>query len=823
MKFLQAYYTSCDVGQTGFSGFQFYSYSDGITEEELQEIRELGSYEAPFGLTVNPTQDEVLNLFPVAFKYFRLKSGRVGVLQSTACTMEYTGRPGNFFTHTLLLEQGQFAFMPVMLYKSRLFMHDLTDSQKEVKTQPPKLPVLTVNSRDDVMSESFQYFNQAFVGNFLRSESNKMLISKLLDIILGNKNQEKKIILADNKIEEIVYVLASAMPVSFMTELTFSSYSRNPDGQNVVLSGSRGEGSAFEFDSEWMQRSYYVFNKSREQYPELPDQSLFSKTAVDLLISQPEKLAGLYQFSNNFNGEKSTANLDLISGIYTHRTFRTIWKQVIGFVAESGREEYLETFINDYRQSINELPSILEKTEDYVFLLKSVHSIIKGFSGQSSWFEWLFSLYIDSISNNLNLAAKELVGLNKELAGFIISVERDLFGKYFFKDNVFLNLYSQSENDDTKLKAFTVIINTAKMLSGKLNKITNFYAVPGIRKFITAFNQGRTNISPETIQCFIKGYSDELSEVILQINQAGDISTAKWLIEQFYKNEPPVENTRQLEQALIKAGQRSLYSFSLPFYYNCRKDDPGFFAEIIEQEPQESDFEELNTYITGIFEKNNSVSISNEVFSKLLNHPKITEKTCKVVILQFDRSLLLQQLSKDDLKKISIVENRNRELLKEKDVPTINLLLSTEKLISEKKYSLLLETMTSYSNNEKAKFINYMNHYQNKILDGLLQKNDWKKIFSLSRYVSIESLQEQVSDYLANERDIEPVLSFIRFVSENKNGDREELCKKVLIGLSTGKFGKLKDAMKKETDSVADYFDSLAKKIKFKRLINFKF
>ncbi|GHV54087.1 hypothetical protein FACS1894181_17990 [Bacteroidia bacterium] len=154
MKLLQTYYTSCRIGQTNSSGFQFYSFSEGVTESELDEIGKLGSYAAPYGSNPFPTEEEVLNTLPIAFKYFRLSSGRVGVLQSTACTQEYTGRPGNYFTHALLLEAGEFPFMPILLHKSNYLRHDLTEEQK-------KYPVRSVIA-STVDNRRVKYYRQLF-------------------------------------------------------------------------------------------------------------------------------------------------------------------------------------------------------------------------------------------------------------------------------------------------------------------------------------------------------------------------------------------------------------------------------------------------------------------------------------------------------------------------------------------------------------------------------------------------------------------------------------------------------------------------------------
>src|ERR1700733_14799786 len=104
MNLLQAYYTSCRIGQSSASGFQFYSHSAEITSDELAEIEKIGNYIAPTNLKSNPTLEDIASDFPVSFTYFKLKSGRAGVQQSVALSQDYSGRTGNYFSHTLLLQ-----------------------------------------------------------------------------------------------------------------------------------------------------------------------------------------------------------------------------------------------------------------------------------------------------------------------------------------------------------------------------------------------------------------------------------------------------------------------------------------------------------------------------------------------------------------------------------------------------------------------------------------------------------------------------------------------------------------------------------------------
>jgi hypothetical protein len=136
MKLLQTYYTSCRVGQSGASGFQFYSFSEGLTSEELFEIEKIGNYIAPLNLPSNPSNEDIDSLFPVSFNYFKLKSGRVGVLQSVALIQDYSGRPGNFLSHAYILESGNFPFFPILLFKSSSFRTNLTSDEWNTTNYP---------------------------------------------------------------------------------------------------------------------------------------------------------------------------------------------------------------------------------------------------------------------------------------------------------------------------------------------------------------------------------------------------------------------------------------------------------------------------------------------------------------------------------------------------------------------------------------------------------------------------------------------------------------------------------------------------------------
>lgn len=82
MKVQQLFYTSCKKGISSGMGFQTYSMSEGITQEERKEIEAHCIYIPPENLPTQPTKEEIKKLFPVALSSFRLKHGKYCICQS---------------------------------------------------------------------------------------------------------------------------------------------------------------------------------------------------------------------------------------------------------------------------------------------------------------------------------------------------------------------------------------------------------------------------------------------------------------------------------------------------------------------------------------------------------------------------------------------------------------------------------------------------------------------------------------------------------------------------------------------------------------------
>jgi hypothetical protein len=290
MRVLQTIYTSCIKGQSGASGFQFYSHSEGLTSEELLELEKLGNYIAPIGAQSSP----------VVFSYFHLKSGKRGVLQSLALEKDYSGRPGNFFAHAFILESGEFPFLPIYLYQSKSFRTELTDAELNVSAAPAKLPALEV---DSLLKNSEISLNSA--SNFLKEKDAEGNFKKLVNAVIENSETKRNIILSAKSEDAIQWIAALwfAFPARFLQNFTFSTYSVDPGRGNVLVGATVSEGSRFDFNSQMaFNHQFYVFDFEAERISPMEHESIYADIAnTAITYARNNKIEEFGEFLGKYN------------------------------------------------------------------------------------------------------------------------------------------------------------------------------------------------------------------------------------------------------------------------------------------------------------------------------------------------------------------------------------------------------------------------------------------------------------------------------------------------------------------------------------------
>lgn len=314
MKVLQLIYTSCKKGLSPGAGFQTYSMSEGISEEERREIERYGLYVPPTNLPTQPGPEEIETLFPVALRFFRLKSGRYGICQSKYIGRDYSGRYGNYFCHALIPENGHFPVYPIQFYHSPLFRDHLSQEETQVNVTPPPLPILDLEAAEGTSCPEIHLDQVLEFINNTRIEQVKELVSAAITY----DETHRSLILSDSSanIPYWIAALQMAFPLELAHNLTFATYIHDPAGMNTMISGVPREGSRFAFSETQRNFENYIFDFEHPGTPVMDKEYDFSKN-IDLgyTISK-ESLVEFHQFINLFDFNRINKELDSISHLF---------------------------------------------------------------------------------------------------------------------------------------------------------------------------------------------------------------------------------------------------------------------------------------------------------------------------------------------------------------------------------------------------------------------------------------------------------------------------------------------------------------------------
>ncbi|WP_027623024.1 hypothetical protein [Clostridium lundense] len=232
MKVQQLFYTSCKKGISLGMGFQTYSMSEGITEEERKEIEAHCVYIPPDNLPTQPTKEEIEKLFPIALSSFRLKSGKYCICQSKYVGKDYSGRYGNYFSHVLISDE-PWPFYPIELYGSITFRDSLT-SQEESAEEIKSLENLEGIHLGNVID-----YNT--ISAFLKGaegENRRKNFKLLMESVIDYEKEGKNIVFEDLKENNAYWIGAIQMALTKNLAQTFSftTYCYNPENTDYKIS-----------------------------------------------------------------------------------------------------------------------------------------------------------------------------------------------------------------------------------------------------------------------------------------------------------------------------------------------------------------------------------------------------------------------------------------------------------------------------------------------------------------------------------------------------------------------------------------------------------
>jgi len=153
MEALQYIYTSWKNGDSTEKGYMIYSRSEGISEMECTAIKDAMQYLAPKELTLTPTPQEIADIFPYAFSYFILPTGRGCVAQSTYLGKDYSGRYGNYIIHALVFDINDLPCRPAEFFAEPYIKTAMTQEELDAPSPVPPLPPLRISEYASVIND----------------------------------------------------------------------------------------------------------------------------------------------------------------------------------------------------------------------------------------------------------------------------------------------------------------------------------------------------------------------------------------------------------------------------------------------------------------------------------------------------------------------------------------------------------------------------------------------------------------------------------------------------------------------------------------------
>lgn len=257
-SFQQLYYTSCEHGLSGSSGFQFNAVSEQVSAETRHRVEGLAGYEPPRSLVESDTP-ELLARCPVNLSHTPgLRGG------ATTMCVRYVGRDsarrfGNYFAHALYTE-GEFTtdsggLLAIELWNSPVWTARVADT-----TGLPELPAPL--SRGPLTSRSARAF--------LRAHQNAEQLPALLAAVFAALAEDGSVVVIDDTTDRIAHWFATVsylLPPPLAGALSFATYLFRPTRSRLHLIGTVPEARPdFGPDDE---ESYFVFDFSAGRFPEV--------------------------------------------------------------------------------------------------------------------------------------------------------------------------------------------------------------------------------------------------------------------------------------------------------------------------------------------------------------------------------------------------------------------------------------------------------------------------------------------------------------------------------------------------------------------------
>ena len=362
---LQLHYTSSRYGLSGHPGFQTRAMSSAIQPEEKRAIERLGIYQPPRDCPVEPTREQINELFPVAYRSTYLETGHLALVRSVYFGQDYTGRWGNYFSHALLFDQLPKTYWPVDLYEWEGWKSGLYKNE-DIAQSSYELPA--IRFLPDKSAFSFIELQQ-----FLKEENGRQtVLGEMIQAVFLRKETARSLVIR----EEIeanglfwIACLQKSFPTACQRDLGCSSYQFDPRAC-LEINVIHGE-TDFLLGENERTYQFYVFDFIDGIHSHVDD----SYKEYALLISTwmheyPERLEAFYTFADQFMLKEISNDLCLALRLYrlnigdNLKLDDTDLIDILSFIHSSLKKEYFSKILDMISSSMG--PMTKSQNPEYI-------------------------------------------------------------------------------------------------------------------------------------------------------------------------------------------------------------------------------------------------------------------------------------------------------------------------------------------------------------------------------------------------------------------------------------------------------------------------
>ena len=263
MEALQYIYTSWKNGDSTEKGYMIYSRSEGITEAECGAIKDAMQYLAPKELNLTPTEQEIADVFPYAFSYFILPTGRGCVAQSTYLGKDYSGRFGNYIIYAMVFDINDLPCRPAEFFAEPYIKTAMTNDELNAPSPVPPLPPLRISQYASVI-------NDDQLNEFLFDKEDEF--AQVIAMVLAARDAGIPFYLNDTRENLVLWSAAiqRILPSRISKKFMFNTYigdhetMRSPrireEGLNFHLIGVRPDANYFNYSTECKSNRHMVMD-----------------------------------------------------------------------------------------------------------------------------------------------------------------------------------------------------------------------------------------------------------------------------------------------------------------------------------------------------------------------------------------------------------------------------------------------------------------------------------------------------------------------------------------------------------------------------------